>query len=143
MCAYSICECHIHSIINYTPPDINVVVPATNGTRKIEFVKFNKWLFIVVCFPQIRNNPSTYKKPLTLTGSGSFTVARYGCYLLHLQCHVVFMRRASRSIRGPMGMAFSWRGCSLLTIPPVGRRSPPVEDPGLCDPPGEPGWLSW
>ena len=25
---------------------------------------------------------------------------------------------------GPMGMAFSWRGCSLQTIPPVGRRSP-------------------
>ena len=24
----------------------------------------------------------------------------------------------------PMGMAFSWRGCSLQTIPPVGRRSP-------------------
>ena len=23
-----------------------------------------------------------------------------------------------------MGMAFSWRGCSLQTIPPVGRRSP-------------------
>ena len=39
---------------------------------------------------------------------------------------------------GPMGMAFSWRGCSLQTIPPVGRRSP-VEDPGLCDPPGGPG----
>ena len=33
-------------------------------------------------------------------------------------------------------MAFSWRGCSLPTLPPV-------EDPGLCDPPGEPGWLSW
>ena len=31
---------------------------------------------------------------------------------------------------GPMGMAFLWRGCSLPTIPPVGRRSPPpVEDP--------------
>ena len=26
--------------------------------------------------------------------------------------------------QGPMGMAFSWRGCSLQTIPPVGRRSP-------------------
>ena len=25
---------------------------------------------------------------------------------------------------GPMGMAFSWRGCSLQTIPLVGRRSP-------------------
>ena len=25
---------------------------------------------------------------------------------------------------GPMGMALSWRGCSLQTIPPVGRRSP-------------------
>ena len=25
---------------------------------------------------------------------------------------------------GPMGMAFSWRGCSLQTISPVGRRSP-------------------
>ena len=25
---------------------------------------------------------------------------------------------------GSMGMAFSWRGCSLQTIPPVGRRSP-------------------
>ena len=34
-------------------------------------------------------------------------------------------------------MAFSWRGCSLQTIPPVGRRSAPVEDPWLCDPPGE------
>ena len=28
------------------------------------------------------------------------------------------------SVWGPMGMAFSWRGCSLQTIPPVGRRSP-------------------
>ena len=28
------------------------------------------------------------------------------------------------SFPGPMGMAFSWRGCSLQTIPPVGRRSP-------------------
>ena len=46
---------------------------------------------------------------------------------------------------GPMGMAFSWRGCSLLTIPPPPQlgEDPPVEDPGLCDPPGEPGWLSW
>ena len=42
-----------------------------------------------------------------------------------------------------MGKAFSWRGCSLQTIPPVGRRSPPVEDLGLCDLLGEPGWLSW
>ena len=43
---------------------------------------------------------------------------------------------------GPMGMAFSWRGCSLPTIPQLGEDRP-VEDPGLCGPPGEPGWLSW
>ena len=43
----------------------------------------------------------------------------------------------------PMGMAFSWRGCSLPTISPQLGEDPPVEDPGLCDPPGKPGWLSW
>ena len=30
---------------------------------------------------------------------------------------------------------------SLLTIPQLGEDpGPPVEDSGLCDPPGEPGW---
>ena len=33
-------------------------------------------------------------------------------------------RMSASSLRAPMGMAFSWRGCSLPTIPPVGRRSP-------------------
>ena len=27
--------------------------------------------------------------------------------------------------------------------PPIWEKIPPVEDPGLCDPPGEPGWISW
>ena len=27
--------------------------------------------------------------------------------------------------------------------PPSWGKIPPVEDPGLCDPLGEPGWLSW
>ena len=39
-----------------------------------------------------------------------------------------------------MGMTFSWRGCSLQTIPQLGEDPPPpVEDPGLCDPLGNRG----
>ena len=30
----------------------------------------------------------------------------------------------------------------FFTIPQLGE-DPPLEDPGLCDPQGEPGWLSW
>ena len=31
----------------------------------------------------------------------------------------------------------------LHQLSPQLGEDPPVEDLGLCDPPGEPGWLSW
>ena len=34
-------------------------------------------------------------------------------------------------------------GLFFTDYPPSLEKIPPVEDPGLCDPPGEPGWLSW
>ena len=34
-------------------------------------------------------------------------------------------------------------GAVLYQLSPQFGEGPPVEDPGLCDPPGEPGWLSW
>ena len=36
-------------------------------------------------------------------------------------------------------------GLFLTDYPPPHQlgEDPPVEDPRLCDPPGEPGWLSW
>ena len=34
-------------------------------------------------------------------------------------------------------------GAVLYRLSPQFGEDPPVEDPGLCDPPGEPGWLSW
>ena len=33
-------------------------------------------------------------------------------------------------------------GLFFTDYPPSWEKIPPVEDPGLCDPPGEPGWLS-
>ena len=53
-----------------------------------------------------------------------------------------FFRSSSEPL-GPMGMAFSWRGLFFTDYPPSWEKIPPVEDPGLCDPLGEPGWLSW
>ena len=34
-------------------------------------------------------------------------------------------------------------GLFFTDYPPNWEKIPPVEDPGLCDPLGEPGWLSW
>ena len=48
----------------------------------------------------------------------------YSCLLLSLSFHVSKFGLKYRWLLGPMGMAFSWWGCSLPTIPPVGRRSP-------------------
>ena len=58
---------------------------------------------MVICFPQIRNIPSAYNKHVT--GFGSFTAAKYGTRCPAHEygtppCRAVFMRRASRSIRG-------------------------------------------
>ena len=59
------------------------------------------------------------------------TPASAQCYvpLLFTPCYVphvcpVLCTPVMYPLLGPMGMAFSWRGCSLPTIPPVGRRSP-------------------
>ena len=72
--------------------------------------------------------------PLTLSSAGwlddtywsqliqalhTFTSALNNCHHRHVRCNL-----QDYSQIGPMGMAFSWRGCSLQTIPPVGRRSP-------------------
>ena len=34
-------------------------------------------------------------------------------------------------------------GAVLYRLSPQLGEDPPVEDPRVCDPPGEPGWLSW
>ena len=44
---------------------------------------------------------------------------------------------------GPHGVDFLVAGLFFTNYPPQLGEDPPVEDPGLCDPPGEPGWLSW
>ena len=53
------------------------------------YVKFNKCLYVLVCFPLIRNNLSAYNKPIT--GFGSFTASKYGT-------RAVFIYRESHSI---------------------------------------------
>ena len=45
-------------------------------------------------------------------------------YWLYLALRYDTLLTLPSPMTGPMGMAFSWRGCSLQTIPPVGRRSP-------------------
>ena len=44
---------------------------------------------------------------------------------------------------GPHGDGLLVAGLFFTDYPPSWKKIPPVEDPGLCDPPGEPGWLSW
>ena len=46
-------------------------------------------------------------------------------------------------LRGPHGDGLLVAGLFFADYPPSWEKIPPVEDPGLCDPPGEPGWLSW
>ena len=53
----------------------------------------------------------------SLTDYSLMVGPREGCDVFLVVC-VCFL------LCGPMGIAFSWRGCSLQTIPPVGRRSP-------------------
>ena len=43
----------------------------------------------------------------------------------------------------PHGGGLLVAGLFFTDYPPSWEKIPPVEDPGLCDPPGEPGWLSW
>ena len=43
----------------------------------------------------------------------------------------------------PHGDGLLVAGLFFTDYPPSWEKIPPVEDPGLCDPPGEPGWLSW
>ena len=42
----------------------------------------------------------------------------------------------------PHGDGLLMVGLLFTDYPPSWEKIPPVEDPGLCDPPGEPGWLS-
>ena len=44
---------------------------------------------------------------------------------------------------GPHGDGLLVAGLFFTDYPPSWEKIPPVEDPGLCDPLGEPGWLSW
>ena len=43
----------------------------------------------------------------------------------------------------PHGDGLLVAGLLFTDYPPSWEKIAPVEDPGLCDPPGEPGWLSW
>ena len=43
----------------------------------------------------------------------------------------------------PHGDGLLVMGLFFTDYPPSWEKIPPVEDPGLCDPLGEPGWLSW
>ena len=61
-----------------------------------------------------------------------WTYSQYSNYRIILNGHTI-------PVIGPMGMA----GLFFTNYPPIWEKIPPVEDPGLCDPPGEPGWLSW
>ena len=38
---------------------------------------------------------------------------------------------------------WGWPSRGGADYPPSWEKIPPAEDPGLCDPLGEPGWLSW
>ena len=55
------------------------------------------------------------------------------CSLLHGSC----------SFSWPHGDGLLMAGLFFTDYPPSWEKIPPVEDPGLCDPLGEPGWLSW
>ena len=43
----------------------------------------------------------------------------------------------------PHGDGLLVAGLFFTDYPPSWEKIPPVEDLGLCDPLGEPGWLSW
>ena len=46
-------------------------------------------------------------------------------------------------VTGPHGDGLLVAGLFFTDYLPSWEKIPPVEDPGLCDPLGEPGWLSW
>ena len=46
-------------------------------------------------------------------------------------------------LSGAHGDGLLVAGLFFTDYPPSWEKIPPVEDPGLCDPLGEPGWLSW
>ena len=52
------------------------------------------------------------------------------CYLLSGYIWTIGLPPIYVSL-GPMGMAFSWRGCSLQTIPPSWEKIPPCWGPGV------------
>ena len=47
------------------------------------------------------------------------------------------------SVLRPHGDGLLVAGLFFTDYPPSWEKIPSVEDLGLCDPPGEPGWLSW
>ena len=57
-------------------------------------------------------------------------------------CLFVVLYLSCSGVR-PHGDGLLVAGLLFTDYPPSWEKIPPVEGPGLCDPLGEPGWLSW
>ena len=66
---------------------------------------------------------------------------KYDVDLIHELSYVADIR--THNSRWPHGDSLLVAGLFFTDYPPSWEKIPPVEDLGLCDPLGEPGWLSW